>query len=416
VHVLPETASALAASSTLLNNHEEKTMTTYRQLTLDERYQIQELVKLKYGPTEIARLMARHPSTISRELKRNSDSRCVHPYVANRAMRFAHQRRIAKGKSERKIQGELQYVVESLLHQGWSPEQISGRVRLERGETLAFETIYQHVLRDATGLRKLLRRAGSQHRRFKWLKFPTARERWKKLLEDRPAAANERSELGHWERDLIVSGEGDPTALLTIVDRRSRLTLVRHVPNKECAVVAAATADALAPFGQLNRTITNDNGVEFQRGADLEKRLGVSIYFTAPASPWQRGSVENTNGLIRQFVPKRANLRLIREADTIAIEETLNHRPRKALGFRTPYEAFYGKLTSLVKPRLHFGLKFSRQSINGVYFLELYSRSSESIELMPWVSGFVWRRPLPLLAVALRCMRLRLGPLLATPQ
>jgi IS30 family transposase len=343
-------------------------MTAYRQLTLDERYQIQTLLRLKVSQAEIARHLGRHPSTIAREFRRNHALRYVAPvddmrdvYVAEQANNESKRRRAGAGAKRRKIHGALQELVEAKLRLGWSPEQICGRLRLEGPATLSFETIYQHVHRDRTGLRYCLRWGGYKpyDSRFKKSKCAELTRGWRKLLDERPAGANERTELGHWERDLIEGPRSSTAALLTIVDRMSRFTRVRFVASKHAEVVARTTMRALAPHKFITKTLTNDNGREFQRGKQFEERHGVPVFYTAPSSPWQRGTVENTNGLVRQYFPKGANAEMLEAWYPKAIEETLNHRPRKTLGYLTPHEVFFDEKVGLMNSKSHFGLEFS---------------------------------------------------------
>jgi IS30 family transposase len=348
-------------ASTLLNGEEEGAM-SYRQLTLDERYHIEVYLNEQLSQAEIARRLNRHPATISREIRRNSDRWCVRPYRAKRAAWFTGQRRIDKGERSRKIRGALQRLVEERLRWSWSPEQICGRLRLELGISVSHETIYQHVLRDARRrgyLRYCLRFGGYKHFRFKkshMAERTRARKRW---VDQRPAAANERTEIGHWERDCIVGRRGGKV-LLTMVDRRSRYTRMALVRRPTADLVAAATCALLAPHRQVTKTLTNDNGKEFGQDETLERRLGVPIYFTEPSAPWQRGSIENLNGLVRQYIPKGTQLEKVPNAAVSALEETLNHRPRKNLGFKTPYELFFDEKRTLMNQKtMHFGMKFN---------------------------------------------------------
>jgi transposase, IS30 family len=337
---------------------------SYRQLTLDERYHIQVRLKCE-SQAEIARRLGRHPSTISRELKRNTAVELVQPYLAERANRMTRKRRIDKGEQCRKIRGPLQSLVEARLRWSWSPEQISGRLWLEQRVRLSHETIYQHVLRDSRRrgiLRYCLRFGGYKHYRFKKSRMAERTRLRKKWLDQRPAAANERTEIGHWERDCIVGKHGG-AVLLTLVDRRSRYTRIRRVRRQSTEMVAAATRAALAPHRSVTKTLTNDNGREFGQEQSLQRQLGVPIYFTDPGAPWQRGSIENLNGLVRQYIPKRTRIETLPISVEDALEETLNHRPRKNLGFRTPYEVFFDEKRILMNQKtMHFGMKFNCQS------------------------------------------------------
>lgn len=338
----------------------------YRQLSLDERYQIQALLRAHYSQAEIARELGRSASTISRELSRNSVPSAVQPYLAMRASKATRARRVAKGVASRKIRGQLRDVVEQKLRLSWSPEQISGRLKLELGLNISHEAIYQHVIRDAHEqrgyLRYCLRFGGYKHHRCKKSKHAERTRERKNWIDARPAEANERRVLGHWERDCIVGRQGS-VAMLTIVDRKSRYTRIRRVRKLDTAQVASATATVLADYRGINKTLTNDNGREFGRDAEMSREIDIPIYFCDPASPWQRGTVENTNGLIRQYLSKGADFARLPDWIETAVEDTLNYRPRKTLGYRTPHEVFYGQTVNLTKNQaMHFGLEFSASS------------------------------------------------------
>jgi transposase, IS30 family len=338
---------------------------SYQQLTLEERYHIQVWSEARERQAEMARRLGRHPATVSRELRRNSVPGTPQPYQAARADRRTRQRRVTKGARARKIRGALRHLVEQKLRLSWSPEQISGRLRVELGLHLSHETIYQHVLRDARRhgfLRYCLRFGGYKHHRFKHSQLAVRTRGAKHWLAQRPAAANDRTELGHWERDCIVGAPG-AAVLLTVIDRRSRYTRIRRVLRHTVAAGARATRAALAPYRHLTKTVTNDNGVEFQQAPHLEAALGVPVYFTDPSAPWQRGAVENANGLIRQYLPKRTRFDDLPAWTTAALEYTLNFRPRKVLAYRTPHESFYGEAARLLRgDSMHFGLEFTRRT------------------------------------------------------
>jgi IS30 family transposase len=338
---------------------------SYRQLTLDERYQIQTLFNQGLRRAAIARELRRSRSTVTRELERNSiyaENRETY-YHAEPAQRKTAQRRALKSRRERKIQGELQTLVEQKLRLAWSPEQVSGRLLLEEGVRVSHETIYQHIIRDSKEqsgiLRYCLRFGGYKQHRLKKSVHAERTHQRKHHIDQRPVAANERTELGHWERDCVVGTQGG-AALLTMVDRKSRFTRIRRVTRLNSDAVADATVDALREHKSLTQTLTNDNGQEFGRDEVLAGRLRVPIYFCTPSSPWQRGSIENLNGLIRQYVRKRTDIAKLHPDLPAALEDALNHRPRKTLGFRTPHEVFHNTETELMSgPLLRLGLEFS---------------------------------------------------------
>jgi transposase, IS30 family len=345
---------------------------SWKHLTQEERYQIEAMLRAHSSQAEIARALGRHPSTISRELKRNPSYTppslgFVRTYVAKNAIKQARERRIEKGANERKIVGELARLVDQKLRLGWSPEHISGRLRGEMGITLSHETIYQYIIRDnalhpseSKGLRYALRFHGYKRHRFKKSRMAQRTRARKNWIDQRPAGANDRTELGHWERDSLLGKRGE-SALLTIVDRRSRYLLVRHVARLDTDTVARETIAALKPHRRVTKTVTNDNGVEFQRDEQLQRALKVPVYYTEPSCPWQRGSVENANGLLRQYMHKGASFDKLPTWVPRALEETLNFRPRKVLGYRTPHEVFYNQQVKLMSgPLLRLGLETSR--------------------------------------------------------
>ena len=258
-----------------------------------------------------------------------------------------------------KIRGELKQLVEEKIMQSWSPEQISGRLQRERNLAVSAETIYQPIIRDdrAGGLLRYGQR--KRRRQHPWLtKLKTAerpRER-ERHIDNRPETANKRLEPGHWERDCVIGARGK-SALLVAVDRYSRYVRISRVGATTIRAVGKETIRMLD--GLPIASMTNDNGHEFGGASELEPKLGARIYVCDPSSPWQRGTVENTNGLIRQYLPKQTNFDSIHPSLPLALEETLNHRPKKVLGFRTPHEVLFDEKTNLFSKtkKLHFGLE-----------------------------------------------------------
>jgi len=220
------------------------------------------------------------------------------------------------------------------------------------------------VLRDSREqqglLRYCLRFGGYKQHRLRRSKHAQRTRDRKRHIDDRTAGAKNRAELGHWERDCVVGRVGGG-ALLTIVDRKSRFSRIRHIERLASDAAADATVDALRDQRSLTKSMTNDNGQEFGRDEAFERRLGVPVFFCDPSSPWQRGSIENLNGLIRQFVRKRASMDKLHPQLPQALEDTLNYRPRKTLGYRTPHEVHFDKETKLMSgPLMRLGLEFSR--------------------------------------------------------
>jgi IS30 family transposase len=235
---------------------------------------------------------------------------------------------------------------------------------LEHGIRLSHETIYQHVLRDSREqhgmLRYCLRFGGYKQHRLRQSNHAARTQDRKHHIDQRPATANDRSEVGHWERDCVVGLAGG-AALLTLVERKTRFSRIRRIAKLTSAATAEATIAALRGHASITKSITNDNGHEFGCDDALQQQLGVPIFFCEPSSPWQRGSIENLNGLIRQFVRKRSDIRALHPHLPAALEDALNHRPRKSLGYRTPHEVLFNTESELMSgPMVRLGLEFSR--------------------------------------------------------
>ena len=307
----------------------------YTQLTQEQRYQIQALLKMGHSQTKIADALGVHKSTISRELQRNHGKRGYRPKQAHQ---FALQRR---KRAQKRITADIWALVEARLRQDWSPEQIAGRFK-EAGLAISHEHIYQYIYADKRvggDLWKHLRcqkkrrkRVGSYDRRGK---IPN-----RKSIEQRPEVVEQRTRLGDWEVDLMV-GKGHQGVLVTLTERKSRFTLLRRVANKQTQLVSQAILELLQWVSSLE-SITADNGKEFAAHQHISQTLAVDFYFAHPYSSWERGTNENTNGLIRQYLPKSRSLKNLSFQEETMIMDRLNLRPRKCLDFRTPYEVFFG--------------------------------------------------------------------------
>ena len=318
-----------------------------RYLSEDERVQIADLRQAGAGVRAIAERLGRSPSTISRELRRNRDpgGGRYRPFTAHK---LAAQRRARPRAGKIARDEALREFVASRLEKRWSPEQISRALRAqfpgEAARHVVHETIYQAVYRPELGglSRELPARAlrwGRRRRR------PHRRPGERRpngitamtMIGQRPAEAAGREEPGHWEGDLIT-GASNRSAIGTLVDRASRYTILLHLPGRH---TAEAVRDALiAAFcqlpPQLRRSLTWDQGKEMALHAEVTAALGMPVYFCEKASPWQRPSNENTNGLLRQYFPKGSDLRAHGPGDLAAVAAELNARPRKTLGWDTP--------------------------------------------------------------------------------
>lgn len=310
----------------------------YRRLALGDRYQIQALFQNGESIRGIATILGRSASTISREISRN---RTKTTYFAQKAQRLTHFRRQSIGP-KRKIAGGLEREVKKLIRKDWSPEQIVGRLRRGRRRCVCHETIYQYIYREKRaggGLYLHLRRKRKRRwprEEIKRIQAGNSAIPGRIMIEDRPRIVDRRKRYGDIERDLIVDRKR--AALLTLVDRATRRVIIRPVEKIDAKLVHKATVVALK--SHKIKTITNDNGTEFARFKETEKTLGVPIYFTNPFSSWEKGTNENTNGLIRRYLPKGTPLGGITMSEAKKIQRKLNNRPRKCLGYRTPNEVY----------------------------------------------------------------------------
>src|ERR1700674_4703248 len=316
--------------------------TQYNHLTLDERCRVRGLMEMGLGVSAIARRLGRHRGTIYRELARNS---CVDEYRPDSADRMAWVRKLRGSKIERSTR--LRDYVEDRLAMGWSPEEIAGRMELDDiDDAMSTESIYRFIY-SPTGRRSQLprylaqRKAKRGRRRRNGRREPSIPNRVS--IDQRPAAAARRA-FGHWEGDLMHFRR-QRDILLTLNERCSRLTLAERLGSKDATDTADAIIDKLAALPSTAvRTITYDNGGEFAGHERVKDAIGLRAFFCDPHSPWQRGSIENTNGRLRRDLPRKAGLDGYSDSDIDSIVWNLNSTPRKCLGFRTPIEAFASHL------------------------------------------------------------------------
>ena len=311
----------------------------YSHLSLEERCRLRGLMEMGVGKSEIARRLGRHRSTIDRELARN---RCVDGYRPDSAGRRAWARKLRGSKIARSTR--LRDHVEDRLAMGWSPEQIAGRMELDGSEhRVSAESIYRHAYSPfgrQAGLPRLLaqRKPKRGRRRRNGRREPAIPNRTP--IHQRPTKAHLRSQFGHWEGDLMHFRR-QRDILLTLQERRSRLTLARRLHSKDAKVAAEAIAAELGGLpARARRTITHDNGGEFARHEAVTDAIGLRAYFCDPHSPWQRGGLENANGRLRRDLPRKTSLAGHTDADIDDVTWNLNTTPRKCLGYRTPIEAF----------------------------------------------------------------------------
>lgn len=315
-------------------------MSCYSHLTIEERESLMLFHEKGIGIRQIAKALGRSPSTISRELRRNPGlyrAASAQKAYLNRRKRCVRRRILSDADIHKEIHFFLGYL-------WWSPEQISNRLREEGTARISASTIYRALengeLQDT--LRYYLR---IKYRKLGKNKEP-GKQCFQKTISLRSEAAALRSEPGHWEGDT-VRGSCETDCLVTLVDRYSRILLCEKVPNKESGTVRKAVIRLLRRSKLPVRSITFDQGTEFAEGSEIEKALTTDVYYAHPRSPWERPSNENTNGLIRQFVPKRSKVSSLTEEDVNRFVAALNFRPRKCLGWKTPFEVAFGEVLHL---------------------------------------------------------------------
>ncbi len=309
----------------------------YTQLAREQRYQIYALMRAGHNQSQIAIVVGCHKSTISRELRRNRGLKGYRPFQADELAYGrqcdAYRARIAWGTWQQ---------VERLLRQEWSPEQIAGRLKLEKQPTVSHECIYLYVYAEK-------RRGGTLHRHLRSQK--KQRKRYggyirrgqipnRTSIDKRPKIVARKGRFGDWEADTIV-GARHKGGILSLVERKSKLTRLRKLATKAAAEMKDNTIELLAPLAAKVHTITVDNGKEFCEHELIAAGLQARIYFAHPYASWERGLNENTNGLVRQYFPKKYDFARITDKDLQQVEDLLNNRPRKTLAYRTPNEVFF---------------------------------------------------------------------------
>jgi transposase, IS30 family len=309
----------------------------YSQLTRAQRYQIKALMKAGHNQTQIAANVGCHKSTISRELRRNRGLKGYRPYQADE-LAFDRQCEAYRAR----IAWSTWQHVERLLRQDWSPEQITGHLKRAQQPSVSHEWIYLHVYADKD-------RGGTLHRHLRSQK--KQRKRYsgyirrgqipnRTSIDKRPKIVARKGRFGDWEADTIV-GARHKGGILSVVERKSKLTRLRKLATKGAAEMKDHTIELLAPLAAKVHTITVDNGKEFCQHELIAAGLQARIYFAHPYASWERGLNENTNGLVRQYFPKKYDFARITHKDLQQVEDLLNNRPRKTLGYRTPNEVFF---------------------------------------------------------------------------
>ena len=312
----------------------------YHQITSGERYAIAALRRQGCSARAIARDLGRAPSTISREVRRNR--RADGGYRAFTACERTSARRTRSRRNER-ITPATWELVERYLRLDWSPEQVAGFLRAWGVLKISHETIYLHVWADKRaggGLWTHLRQAGKKRRKRYGAYDSRGRLAGKRHISERPAEVETRKVVGHWELDTVMGTEHGRNSVITLVERATGYLVMGKLARHCAAEATTRIVELLARHEGAFRTITADNGTEFHSYAEVEAATGTLFYFATPHHSWERGTCENTNGLVRQYLPKRRSLAQVTQADCEAIAARLNSRPRKRLGYRTPEECY----------------------------------------------------------------------------
>src|SRR6266568_1676811 len=314
---------------------------TYHQITFAERYTLGLLRQGGLAPAAIGRVLGRHRSTIGREVRRNGTPRdgCYRPQLAEW---YAGGRR-SRSRRNRRFTAVDWTRIQTLLREDWSPEQVAGRLRLERALAISHETIYRYIWADKRAggtLYQHLRGARKQRRKRYGRYDSRGRLAGKRSISTRPAAVETRRALGHWEADTMLGASQAGPCVLSLVERKTGYLLLGQLRQRTSAAVNPRAQQLIAAQPHPVRTITVDNGTEFHDYVRLERATATRFYFATPHHAWERGTNENTNGLVRQYLPKRQSMAHLTQHDCNRIAAKLNRRPRKRLGFRTPEECY----------------------------------------------------------------------------
>lgn len=315
---------------------------SYTQLTKEQRYQIYALLKIGHSQKEIARVIGSHKSTISRELRRNCGQKGYRPKQAHfLAISRQYHRRV-------RIQPETWKLIEDKLKLDWSPEQISGWLCRHYPIKVSHEWIYQYILMDKRMGGHLFEHLRCKKKRSKRYGGKDRRGQLpnRVSIEQRPEIVKQRQRIGDWEVDTMV-GQGHHQAIVTLTERKSRFALLRKVEQRTADLVCNAMIELLQPIVDCVHTITSDNGKEFAEHEKVSQKLNVDFFFAHPYAAWERGTNENMNGLIRQYVPKKRKFTSVSETEVELIMDRLNNRPRKCLAFMSPFEMFFDQSVAL---------------------------------------------------------------------
>jgi len=313
------------------------TLMQYKQLTLEQRYQIKALLTAGYSIEHVANIIKVHRTTVYRELARNKYAKRYDPTIASqKAFIRRHY-----SKKKKRLTPEMSAFIRDKIKTYWSPEQIYGYCKKHGIDMVCHESIYKYIENNKAiggSLYKYLRQGKKRKRKYGSLKRAQNIKN-RVSIENRPKVVDTRIRIGDWEADLVI-GKNHKGALLTLVDRCSRYTLAKLLPNKTAAITKKAILELLEPLKDFSYTITFDNGSEFAFHEKIANTLNIKAFFAHPYSSWERGTNENTNGLIRQFIPKKSSFDGLTDGYVKKIVKNINLRPRKVLGFSSSAEVF----------------------------------------------------------------------------
>lgn len=316
-------------------------------LTLEQRYKIEVYRNAGISISEIAELVDKDKSVISREIKRNSDQRSgvYKAVLVDKKALNRHKVKIKKCTLTSEVEANILFY----LKQDYSPEQIVGRAKIDKRAMVSKERIYQYIWenkRKGGLLYKHLRTKGKKYKKRGHLKDKRGLIIGRVDISERPKIVEKKSRLGDLEIDLVI-GKNHKGALLTINDRASGILFMGKVESKEASAIQQKTIELLKDWKPIIKTITSDNGKEFANHRAIAEDLDIDYYFAKPYHSWERGANENLNGLIRQYFPKKSNFENIEEQQIKTVVNTLNNRPRKRFGYKTPNEIFAEKINKL---------------------------------------------------------------------
>ena len=327
---------------------------SYTHLSLEERHYIEVQIKRGVSQNMIGEALKRSQGTISREMARNTGLR---GYRHKQANETALKRQIGKPKSI-KLTPSVKNLIKDYIEQDWSPEQVAGRLKSDGTLKVHHETIYQYILEDKSMGGTLYTHLRHQKKTYR-KRYGSAHNRTgiknRVDIDERPKAANNRERIGYWEADTII-GKDHKGAIVTLDDRKSKLRLAAPLKGKHAKLLTSTLIQLLNPIKKHVLTMTFDNGKEFAFHEAIAKALKCKTYFAKPYHSWERGQNENANGLLRQYFPKAMQLIDVSTKEVMGAVDKLNSRPRKCLGYKTPYESFFEATGVNVKKLMGYAL------------------------------------------------------------